>query len=131
MNEQKLNLAYIIDDDEIIKYLTDLMFKQVDFCKHSKYFKNPLHALEDLIENKGDKSKQPDVILLDIRMPEMSGWEFIEKLEQNQFDIPVFIFSSSINEDDILKSQQYKLVKDYIIKPLTINKVNKILRLLS
>ncbi|MEZ4804175.1 MAG: response regulator [Bacteroidia bacterium] len=131
MNELKLNLAYIIDDDEVIKYLTELMFKQVEFCEQSKYFKNPINALDELLKNKDDKSKLPDVILLDLRMPEMNGWEFLEKLEQNQLDIPVFIFSSSINEDDILKSQQYKLVKDYIIKPLTIHKINKILRLLS
>lgn len=130
MEKNKVDLAYIIDDDEVIIYLTELINKDVEFCDRMASFtdsSNALISIKTAIEQNIDL---PSLILIDLNMPVMNGWTFLDelsKLEINK-EIPVFIFSSSINQEDINRSKKYKIVKDYIIKPLTVNKISKILR---
>ncbi len=130
MKESNIRLTYVIDDDEVIKYLTELMFKQLDFSEKTEFFMDPVLAFAKL-KSLAEKDEQlPDLIFLDLKMPAMDGWCFLNAMSELNLkkEIPVFVFSSSINEDDIIRSKQYVNVKDYIIKPLTVHKVNKILR---
>ena len=130
MEKSKVDLAYIIDDDEVILYLTGLINKNVEFCDRMDSFTDSGNALKSIklaIDNNLDL---PSLILIDLNMPIMNGWAFLDELSKLKKgkDIPVFIFSSSINEEDINRAKKYKIVKDYIIKPLTVNKISKILR---
>jgi CheY-like chemotaxis protein len=69
----------------------------------------------------------PEIILLDISMPEMDGFGFLEELKKLQHDhklrFKVIILSSSADPDDHKKAAQYPFVIDFILKPLTVQKV--------
>lgn len=69
----------------------------------------------------------PDLILLDINMPVMNGWEFLETLESKnnpRFDtLVILMLSASNNPDDIERSKKHKHVKDFLSKPLRINEL--------
>lgn|SRR5574343_724272 len=133
MNKQGVDLAYIIDDDEVILYLTRLLNKDVTFCKQMASFNSSENALNSLKEAIDNNLQLPSLILIDLNMPVMNGWTFLDELSQLEAgkNIPVFIFSSSINQEDINRAKTYTIVKDYIIKPLTITKISKILRTIA
>jgi len=128
-----VDLAYIIDDDEVIIYLTDLLVKNVEFCDKLSSFTDADKAMIALKESIISGKDLPSVILIDLNMPIKDGWAFLDELSAMQLkqEIPVFIFTSSINPVDIEKAKNYPIVKDYVIKPLTIHKINKILRLIK
>ncbi|HEY1047836.1 MAG TPA: response regulator [Bacteroidia bacterium] len=133
MYQGKVELAYIIDDDEVIIYLTDIIIKNVEFCEKLSTFTKANDALESLKVALETGKNIPSVILIDLNMPVMDGWRFLDELVKldTKKQIPVFIFTSSIDSRDMERAQKYGIVKDYIIKPLTIHKINKILRLLK
>jgi CheY-like chemotaxis protein len=129
-----LDSVYVIDDDEIIKYLTGKIIEKVDFAKETKTFENGLQAIEELMQVAQTGAKPPDVILFDLNMPVMDGWEFVERFMQLElpFQIPLFVFTSSINPEDQVKSYKYaKYIRGFITKPLTVVKLNKIARLVT
>ena len=78
-----------------------------------------------------DKSALPDIIFLDISMPIMDGWEFLEEYEQieAQFEkkIKLYMFSSSISPHDMERAKQFSAVLDFIIKPLSKEKITELL----
>lgn len=133
MHQSKVDLAYIIDDDEVIIYLTDIIIKNVEFCEKLLTFTKAGDALESLAKAVETGKDVPAVILIDLNMPVFDGWRFLDELVKMdvQPPIPVFIFTSSIDSRDMERAEKYGIVKDYIIKPLTVHKINKILRLLK
>lgn len=130
---KKIDLAYIIDDDEIIIYLTNKLIMKSEFCNAIETFTGAAEALVRLENAAKTGVNIPDVILFDLNMPEMNGWEFIEAFKKIHFgkDIPTFIFTSSIDPNDKQRSFQYTEIKDFITKPLTVQKLDKILRLID
>jgi len=130
---KKIDLAYIIDDDEIIIYLTGQLLKKEEFCKLTETFTDGLQAIQRLKKVLENEEQLPDVILFDLNMPVMDGWEFVDeylKLMVNK-EIPLFVFTSSINPADKDKSFSYSCIRGFIQKPLTKQKLDKILRIIS
>jgi len=116
--------ALIIDDDEINNFICIKNMKDTGFAEHATYClrgQEGLDELTDAIENRSEDV--PDVIFLDINMPQMNAWDFLEEYKkiQPRFEKPVmlFILSSSVYRKDIERSTHYDLVTDYIIKPLS------------
>jgi CheY-like chemotaxis protein len=128
---RKINLAYIIDDDEIIIYLTDKLLKKVEFSEKVEKFTDATSAIERLKFALELGENIPEVILFDLNMPVVNGWDFIEEFRKLKTNIPAFVFTSSIDPADKQKSFQYPEIKDFITKPLTIQKLDKILRLIT
>ena len=130
---KKVDLAYMIDDDEIIIYLSNKLIMKSDFCNRIENFSDAKSALDRLQVASETGDNIPDLILIDLNMPEMNGWEFIEAFKKINFekDIPTFIFTSSIDPNDKQHSFQYTEIKDFITKPLTLQKLDKILRLID
>lgn len=120
----KVNRALIIDDDEINNFICIKNMKDTDFAMHASYClrgREGLDELREAVENRPDDI--PDVIFLDINMPLMNAWEFLEEYKQllprMGKDVKLFILSSSVYRKDIEKSQLYDTVTDYITKPLS------------
>ena len=95
-----LQLICIIDDDPIYTFAVQKLLKMNNFSSHQIVFKNGKEALEGLttLQNKNDQL--PDVILLDINMPIMDGWEFLDAYKTKCFN------------------KNNTMVTDYISKPL-------------
>lgn len=105
----------LIDDDEVCNIITKLLLeKTYPGCKVStfsgaKFALNFLAQLQQVDNN---------LILLDINMPEMNGWGFLEQFKTLKLKIPVVMMSSSIFNEDIQKAKSYAEVKEYISKPI-------------
>jgi CheY-like chemotaxis protein len=120
---------WVIDDDKIYQIIINKMIKRSEIFSAVTSFKNgkeAIDALQDVITNKLENSDiLPDLILLDINMPVMDGWEFMEKmgLLKSKFskNITVYIVSSSIATEDKNKSKTYSDILGYISKPVTVN----------
>lgn len=120
--------ALIIDDDEINNFICIKNIRDVAFAEHASFClraKEALDLLKETLENNPDEL--PDVIFLDINMPIMNAWEFLEEYKPLQETFPkevfLFILSSSVYRKDVDKSSTYNLVKDYLIKPLNREKL--------
>lgn len=108
----------LIDDDAIINYLHSHILRSKFPTIPIIVFENGLKALEYL-NNNGTFSY---LIFLDINMPIMSGWEFLETVstENTDLDLQIHLVTSSIDPADKLKAKQYPLVFSYLVKPLRV-----------
>ncbi len=117
----KFKVACIIDDDPIYILTTKKIMEQVGFCEEIIVFNNGRQAIEGLSELSAAGRQMPDVILLDINMPVMDGWQFAE--EYKQLSLPcnadIYVVSSSIDPEDIKRAHLTPCVKSYLTKPLT------------
>lgn len=122
----------LIDDDPINNFLNkSIISERISPEIIVKDFLNPEDALNHLIDrSKNDKESLPDFIFLDINMPEMSGFEFLDLYIKNNLDklaIPIYILTSSLDPSDIEKSKSYPIVKDFISKPIDADFMRKII----
>jgi CheY-like chemotaxis protein len=129
----KLHLTYIIDDDEITMYLAHHIMKKVDFCDEVEKFTHGMDAISRIKFAIETNQPLPDLILFDLNMPGMDGWEFIEEFSKLPLtkEIPAFIFASAMDNEELDKAKNYDAIKGVIIKPLNVQKINKILRLMD
>lgn len=125
---QKIDLAYIIDDDEILVLLMKMLMKRNPFYEDTQEFYNGEDAMYQLKNSLLEGKSLPNVILLDLNMPMMDGWQFLDEFIQMSLpkDIPVFLVTSSIDPRDIEHAKEYSVVKGYIMKPVDEQKLNDI-----
>ena len=109
----------IVDDDAVVLFLHKILI-QKNFhsgCCHD--FDNAEKALEFILGRRD--SQQPLLVLLDINMPHMTGWHFLEELQgkTSAENIFVVMVTSSINSSDRKKAEDYPMVIDFLEKPLS------------
>lgn len=123
----KNKITYIIDDDKLSIRLMSMLISKNNFCEEIISFYNPQTALDQLKNNASNPSQLPDVILLDLNMPVLDGWQFLDEFELVDFakKIVIFIVSSSIDPSDLEMAKNYPTVKSYIVKPLTSEKLKQ------
>lgn len=112
-----------IDDDYATNYYHEVIVKEAGMVNELKYFMSTKEALEHFkeLENAPDK-KVPEVLFLDINLPEINGWEFLEafkeiKLNKNP---KIIMLSTSMNPKDKEMSESNELVFEFKDKPLTV-----------
>jgi len=115
----KIDRIFVVDDDKIFLSLAQLVLKSVFDGVDIVISKNGLEGLKKLEE------KLPNLLFLDINMPVMDGWEFLSALGKKQGDLPfqIIITSSSVDPEDRQKAELHPLVKGFIEKPITKEKV--------
>ena len=129
---QKVELACIIDDDKIYVNLVKKIIEIKKLSNNLLIFKNGKEALDHfkLILENAHEEILPDIIFLDINMPIMDGWEFLNEFIKikNIFDkkITLYVVSSSIDPRDLERAKSFNLVTDYLIKPIELKKFEKI-----
>lgn len=113
---------WVIDDDNIYQIIVQKIIKKTKMFSSIHTYKNgeeALNTLKDLLKN---NKELPDVILLDINMPVMDGWEFldeIELLDSKNLNFAIYIVSSSICNEDKNKAKSYQEISGFISKPFT------------
>ena len=113
-------LIYIIDDDELNNML-NRQFLNFSLPRTTVVsFVDALDLLKNLVKG---RIEVPDLILLDISMPELSGWEFLDYCEKYQIKCEKLVLSSSLHFDDIARANNYSDVRGYITKPLSREKI--------
>ncbi|MBW2960398.1 response regulator [Mesonia aestuariivivens] len=116
----------IVDDDKVYQLLTKKLIQRIDENISIKTFFNGEDAYKYFSENQS----RSNVLLLDINMPKMNGWEFLEHLEQDGIEnANIYLATSSIAYSDLEKAKQYNSLKGYLIKPITKEKLLKITQL--
>jgi CheY-like chemotaxis protein len=130
--DKKIKLACIIDDDSIYINLIKKIIETKKLCDNLLIFndgKDGMDYFEALLQNINDDAI-PEVILLDLNMPVMDGWEFIEQFTtiKNKFYKPItlYVVSSSINIRDIEKAKSLSCVKNYLVKPVRIDELEAV-----
>jgi len=101
--------VFIIDDDPIHQRIAQIMISKHNLFDEYFSYTDAQKALDFLQENKKNEEALPDVILLDLNMPVLDGWDFLEIFEtlikEFKKNIRVFIVSSSVDEKDLLRSK--------------------------
>ena len=119
----KFEIIMIIDDNPIDLYISSRIILKNHFAKKLIQFSSALSALDYLKENQDNESLLPNLILIDIYMPIMTGFKFMEIYNQLPFrlknNIDVYVISSTINEEDIKKVHADKNIKAFHEKPIT------------
>lgn len=103
----------LIDDDPISTFITEkLIFRNIKIPYQLFKFESAIDALKDIYNIK------PNYLFLDLNMPEMSGWDFLENFNYSKNNPEIYILSSSVDERDIKRASKYRQVKKYLSKPL-------------
>ncbi|RKS03160.1 response regulator [Flavobacterium sp. 102] len=128
---KQIELLALVDDDDTFIFITKKIIEKTNNVKEVKVFNNGLDALNYLKDNLNTQYKLPEIIFLDLSMPIMDGWQFLDEftsIESNNIKkIIIYICSSSISPHDILKAKKISAVSDYIIKPVTKDKFTEII----
>jgi CheY-like chemotaxis protein len=121
-----------VDDDKITQTLNKLIVTRASFAEEIITRMNGKEALDFYTDLCNDAAVEnyPELIFLDLNMPCMNGWdfldEFVEKFQMRFCNTRVVILSSSIAPAEKAKAAKYPIVIDYLSKPLTINALKTI-----
>ena len=126
---KRIDIACIIDDDPIFVFGAKKIMSLIDFCNSLLVFRNGKEALSNLKTIITNNEKLPDVILLDLNMPILDGWQFLEEFVKIRCkkEIIIYIVSSSVDPEDVYRAKSFENVSDYIVKPISIEKLKKVL----
>lgn len=128
----KINLL-VIDDDDINIFIIKKIVEKTGFSVNMVAKTNGQLAIDYLQEVAEDSASFPHLMLIDINMPVLNGWEFIEAYEKMDItkSVDMYMLSSSVYENDIEKAKTYKVVKGFISKPLSIDRLIELFKAVS
>jgi CheY-like chemotaxis protein len=121
----------IIEDDPNYLMLTKKMIEFTSLFREILTFRNGKQAFEGLMEWKTKHNTFPEIILLDINMPIWDAWDFLDEFckEVGELNGMIYIITSSIDKVDEAKATEYALVKGYLKKPVSFEKIIEIFNL--
>jgi two-component system, chemotaxis family, chemotaxis protein CheY len=130
MPDKSIRIA-VVDDDETFQFITLKAIRSVTTTNQVLQFLSGLDAIKFLAENAHEPESLPDVMLLDINMPVLDGWMFMDEFstikEKLNKPINIFMVSSSIDASDIARAKQNKNIADYLMKPISLDKFRELL----
>lgn len=119
----KARSIYLIDDDNNVNFLNKTIIRHSDFAEKVHEFQRAKDALSQLATAKATNDL-PDIIFLDVNMPEMDGWRFMEEYEKIGIASPIVIMlTSSIDPKDKARASMVPHLKGFKSKPLSMGAV--------
>ena len=133
--KQKLNCVLVIDDDEPTNYFTQMILEESGCAKHIKVMQSGQEALDylaksEVAESDANLFPNPDLIFLDINMPAMDGWEFLEQYKKLAVEgrVVIVMLTTSLFPEDKLRAQKMPEISGFENKPLTKEKITAVLK---
>lgn len=122
----------LVDDDSIFQFTATRLIQSAKLAGQIISFENGGDAIQYLKENAASADKLPDHLFLDINMPFIDGWMFLEDFVQMKStlakEIKIYMVSSSIDQRDMNKAKEYSEVKEFVVKPVSIETFTRILQ---
>jgi len=127
--------VFVVDDDDVYQFTIGVTLKSISNVSSVHMFGDGAEALEHISKHQNEENQLPDIIFLDINMPVMDGFQFVEefiellpKLDKN---IKIYMVSSSIDPKDIKMADRIDEISDYLVKPLKPEDIKEILSEIS
>lgn len=132
---KKFDIACVIDDDEIYTFTIKRIIANSQIAEKTLFFPNGKLGIDFFKEYVHQTDSLPDLILLDINMPVLDGWQFMDEFVKIrpliQKKVTIYIVSSSIDEADFDKAKTYEHISDFIVKPVSVDKLKKMVDVLN
>ncbi|NOS90375.1 MAG: response regulator [Cyclobacteriaceae bacterium] len=124
-------IVALVDDDSIFQFTATRLIESAKLAQNILHFENGNEALIYLEKNAANTELLPDFLFLDINMPIVDGWMFLEDFEKLKTkltkEFPIYMVSSSIDPRDMNRAREFAEVKDFVIKPVTIERLTELL----
>jgi CheY-like chemotaxis protein len=122
----------LVDDDSIFQFTATRLLESSKLAQNILHFENGAEALTFLREKALQKEFLPDYLFLDINMPFVDGWMFLEDFTTLKSslakDISIYMVSSSIDPRDLNRAKSFSEVTDFIIKPISLERFQELLK---
>lgn len=124
-------LVALVDDDRIYQFTTERMLQRLGVEIGFLWFKDGEEALQYIEDHASEAELLPDVLIVDINMPFMDGWQFLDAFQAVKpslaKNIDIYMVSSSNDDRDVKRALTTEGVRDYVEKPITREKLSLIL----
>jgi CheY-like chemotaxis protein len=131
----KIKNVCIVDDDELFQFVMRQHLERLELVEHIHKFSDGEQALNYIKANIQQPENLPELILLDVNMPYMDGWQFMREYVKLDFPdgihIRIYILSSSTHESDLQKAKEFPVLAGYLVKPIGKQLIQEILKDLS
>lgn len=130
---EQFNSILLIDDDFATNYLHRIFLQRLQITKSIQVANNGQHALAILFDKDSKPKIMPEIIFLDINMPMMNGWEFLEKYAKiaDPSDCKIIMVTSSANPEDEKKGKDNPYVYQFLTKPLNEKKLKMVIEAIN
>ena len=129
--EKIIECVLLIDDDKVTNFYNKRVVSKINNFKEINTATNGQKALDYINNSKNGLCKKPDLIFLDINMPAMNGWEFIEEFKKIDTtftsSIKIVMLTTSNSPEDYERSLTLDSVDDFINKPLSIDLLSNLI----
>ena len=128
----KFKDVFVVDDDKVYHFIIKKLLTKNNIDVKPSFYLNGLEAIEEIKGKIKLGTSLPDLILLDINMPIMDGWQFLDELKKtndlvDKKNTTIYLVSSSDSISDVNKAKEYQdQIKDFFFKPMTAQDLCKI-----
>ena len=124
--DKQITRLLFIDDDEINNFILQELFSEEEDLALTFFSDSPA-AYDHLRTLSAEQPEQlPDIIFMDIKMPILDGFEFLDRLQEEGFlndkPVDIFLLSSTLDSRDVKRAASYANIKELVTKPLTVDK---------